>query len=78
MAQLPFFSLPGMSADVDRIERALTESVRTSDAYLDEIASHLIVAGGKRLRPVLTVVAARSMSPRRMTRARPSAATRVQ
>ncbi len=32
--------------------------MRTSDPYLDEIASHLIVAGGKRLRPVLTVVAA--------------------
>lgn len=33
-------------------------SVRTSDAHLTELASHLIVAGGKRLRPVLTVVAA--------------------
>ena len=33
-------------------------SVRTSDEHLTELASHLIVAGGKRLRPVLTVVAA--------------------
>ncbi len=32
-------------------------SVVTSDAYLTEIASHLIVAGGKRLRPVLAVAA---------------------
>jgi heptaprenyl diphosphate synthase len=58
MAQLPFFSLPGMAADVERIEAALVASVRTPDAYLNEIASHLIVAGGKRLRPVLTLVAA--------------------
>ena len=29
----------------------------TSDPYLTEIASHLIVAGGKRLRPVLALVA---------------------
>ena len=58
MAQLPFFSLPGMVGDVERIELALVESVRTPDAYLNEIASHLIVAGGKRLRPVLTIVAA--------------------
>lgn len=58
MAQLPFFSLPGMVADVERIEAALVASVRTPDAYLSEIASHLIVAGGKRLRPVLALVAA--------------------
>ena len=31
-------------------------AVRTSDDHLTELASHLIVAGGKRLRPVLTVV----------------------
>jgi len=58
VATLPFFSLPGMAADVERIEAALVASVQTGDAYLNEIASHLIVAGGKRLRPVLTVVAA--------------------
>jgi heptaprenyl diphosphate synthase len=58
VASLPFFTLPGMSDDIDRIEAALVESVRTPDAYLNEIASHLIVAGGKRLRPVLAVVAA--------------------
>ena len=32
-------------------------SVTTTDAHLTELASHLIVAGGKRLRPVLTVIA---------------------
>jgi len=52
------FALPSHSADLARIEAALKESVRTADPYLNEIASHLIVAGGKRLRPVLTVVAA--------------------
>jgi heptaprenyl diphosphate synthase len=57
MAPLPFLSLPGMAADVERIEDALIASVRTGDSYLNEIASHLIVAGGKRLRPVLTLVA---------------------
>lgn len=31
-------------------------AVRTPDAYLTEIASHLISAGGKRLRPVMTMV----------------------
>jgi heptaprenyl diphosphate synthase len=40
-----------------RIEAAMRASVVTSDPYLTEIASHLIVAGGKRLRPVLAIAA---------------------
>lgn len=36
----------------------MLEAVVTPDAYLTEIASHLIVAGGKRLRPLMSVVAA--------------------
>ncbi len=48
-----------MDGDRERIEGAMRASVITSDPYLTEIASHLIVAGGKRLRPVLSVVAGR-------------------
>src|SRR5207302_6804723 len=33
------------------------ESVRTSDPFLAEVANHLIGAGGKRLRPTLTLCA---------------------
>lgn len=47
-----------MGADRDRVETALRDAVRTSDPHLTELASHLIVAGGKRLRPVVTVAAA--------------------
>ncbi|NBP18191.1 MAG: polyprenyl synthetase family protein, partial [Actinobacteria bacterium] len=54
----PLLDLPLMNGDRERIETALRESVRTTDAYLTELASHLIVAGGKRLRPVLAVAAA--------------------
>ena len=46
-----------MTGDRQRIEDALLASVQTKDAYLNELARHLIVAGGKRIRPVLTVVA---------------------
>jgi heptaprenyl diphosphate synthase len=46
-----------MESDRQRVEQALLEAVRTPDAYLTEIASHLISAGGKRLRPVFTIVA---------------------
>jgi heptaprenyl diphosphate synthase len=59
----PLLTLPGMDADRERVETAMRQAVRTSDDYLTEIASHLISAGGKRLRPVLTMVAARSADP---------------
>ena len=39
------------------MEAALLESVKTPDPYLTEIASHLLLAGGKRLRPIFSVVA---------------------
>ncbi len=45
-----------MTDDRQRIEDALLASVQTKDAYLNELARHLIVAGGKRVRPVLTLV----------------------
>ena len=53
----PLLGLPTMENDRLRVEQALLGAVRTPDAYLTEIASHLISAGGKRLRPVFTIVA---------------------
>jgi heptaprenyl diphosphate synthase len=47
-----------MPDDIGRIEAALVESVQSSDPYLNEIASHLISAGGKLLRPILALAAA--------------------
>lgn len=54
----PLFDLAHSDTDRDRVETALRAAVVTSDAYLTEIASHLIVAGGKRLRPMVAVAAA--------------------
>jgi len=54
----PLLSLATMDADRDRIETAVREAVRNSDPYLTEIASHLVLAGGKRLRPLVAVAAA--------------------
>lgn len=45
-----------MDSDRKRVEKALLDAVTTPDPYLTEIASHLISAGGKRLRPVFTLV----------------------
>ena len=47
-----------MDIDRQRVESALLTAVKTRDAHLNELAAHLIVAGGKRLRPVMTIAAA--------------------
>src|SRR5689334_13244355 len=56
----PLLTLLGDGDDLDRVEAALRASVETDDADLTDIASHLIRAGGKRLRPACAVVAART------------------
>lgn len=50
--------LPAFDNDLLRVEEALVRSVTVEDPFLSEVASHLISAGGKRLRPVLTLAAA--------------------
>ena len=54
----PLLALPGMAGELARVETALRESVVSDDAHLTELASHLIRAGGKRLRPALSVAVA--------------------
>ncbi len=54
----PLLTLPSMGADLGRVEQALREAVVSDNAFLTEIASHLILAGGKRLRPALAIAAA--------------------
>jgi len=51
----PLLALDGMAGELTRVEDALRSSVVADDAYLTEIASHLIRAGGKRLRPAFSV-----------------------
>jgi heptaprenyl diphosphate synthase len=51
------FALPVRQEDLSRLEICLRESVDVDDTFLNEIATHLIDAGGKRLRPALGIVA---------------------
>lgn len=50
--------LPSVETDLGRLETLLAESVIFGDEYLDSVTTHLIYAGGKRLRPLLAVAAA--------------------
>jgi heptaprenyl diphosphate synthase len=52
--------LASVESDLVRLESLLAESVIFGDAYLDSVTTHLIYAGGKRLRPLLAVASATS------------------
>jgi len=56
-ATSPLLSLPGMQDELARVESALRQAVMTEDEALTQLASHLLSAGGKRLRPALAVAA---------------------
>jgi heptaprenyl diphosphate synthase len=49
--------LPWLADDLVRVEEALRSAVRTGDPFLTDVASHLIGAGGKRIRPALALCA---------------------
>src|SRR5579862_9319693 len=48
--------------DLARVEERLQSAVRVDDRFLGDVASHLLGAGGKRLRPTLTLCAAYAVS----------------
>jgi heptaprenyl diphosphate synthase len=50
--------LPSLQEGMRRLEPLLTASVVTGDPFLDEVTTHLIAAGGKRLRPLLALATA--------------------
>jgi heptaprenyl diphosphate synthase len=54
-----------ISQGMDRVEARLREVVRSSHPMLTEAASHLVEAGGKRVRPLLPLLAAQRGDPRR-------------
>jgi heptaprenyl diphosphate synthase len=50
-------SLPSLTDDLSRVETELLAAVTSVDPALTEIAQHLILAGGKRVRPAFAVAA---------------------
>ena len=43
---------------MERVEKAMDDAVRHVDGFISEATGHLLAAGGKRFRPLLTVLAA--------------------
>src|SRR5680860_1332170 len=47
--------LAHLTGDLERVEQALREAVHSDDPLLSGVAAHLVSAGGKRVRPMLTL-----------------------
>jgi heptaprenyl diphosphate synthase len=58
VATNPLLSLSTMPGDLERVEEELRKAVNTPNRALNEMASHLIGAGGKRVRPLFAVASA--------------------
>ena len=52
-------------ADLERVNTTILDHMQSSVKMIPEVAGHLINAGGKRLRPVLTIAAARAFEKER-------------
>ena len=50
--------LPPLTDDLGLVESGLADAVRHPDRFLGDVASHLVNAGGKRIRPTLTLCSA--------------------
>jgi heptaprenyl diphosphate synthase len=58
MGTNPLLAFPGVDVHLATVDERLLASVTTEDAHLTEMTTHLIRAGGKRLRPLLGVLSA--------------------
>jgi heptaprenyl diphosphate synthase len=58
MNAVEILGLGGLDQELRRVEPLLVSSVSAGDPFLDQVATHLIQAGGKRLRPMLALASA--------------------
>ena len=58
MSILDDIGIGSLGSDLRRVEARLSEAVSVDDRFLGDVAEHLLAAGGKRLRPVITLCAA--------------------
>lgn len=47
------------SADLERVNHEILKNTQNAAAFIPDVAEHLVSAGGKRIRPMLTIAAAR-------------------
>ncbi len=54
-----------VAVDFDRVDAVIRKRLYSPVALVDQVASHIIYSGGKRLRPLLVLLAARACKPSR-------------
>jgi heptaprenyl diphosphate synthase len=62
-SRVPLLDLAGMDGHARAVEAELLEAVRADTPVMTEMASHLITAGGKRIRPLFACAAAAIAGP---------------
>lgn len=55
----PLDIFAAIAGDLQQVERAIEAALATSDQMLGEVSTHLLRAGGKRIRPALVVLASK-------------------
>ena len=55
---------PAITTNLARVEKKLREAIANSDPLADATSRHLVEAGGKRIRPLLTLLCAHLGTPR--------------
>ena len=55
--------LAALQGGLDRVETLLRDVVRSDYPFVDEASQHLVAAGGKRYRPLITLLAAAAAGP---------------
>lgn len=56
-----------VAEELELVEKSLTRSIRSSEQSLTDIASHLIQGGGKRIRPMVTLLAFKVFGGKRVS-----------
>jgi heptaprenyl diphosphate synthase len=57
-AAAPWLVCPSVIAGLPRVEARLRDTIRCDDRFTEQLCLHMIEAGGKRLRPILALLAA--------------------
>lgn len=55
----PLDIFAAIADDLQQVEKAIQQALQTPDAMLGEVSTHLLRAGGKRIRPALVVLASK-------------------
>ena len=60
LRQLPYFQ-QNLQNDLHRVDAVVNRAVQSEVALISQIGNYIISAGGKRLRPIITILSGKSL-----------------